>query len=157
MQFKIEQLALAPRNSAQAKQLLTDMGIGDWSEDTVVAEGQVFGKPGKNTADLSFNYTALKDAYELEVLNYKSGPNWIENRPNVVSHIGMHCTAAELDEWFKFFTSRGIRVAQSVFTQSHTNPVIDGKRLYNYVIFDTHEILGVDVKFIVRINMENPS
>jgi hypothetical protein len=33
---------------------------------------------------------------------------------------------------------------------SHTNPVISGKRWYNYVIFDTKEILGVDLKFIVR-------
>ena len=47
---------------------------------------------------------------------------------------------------------RGIKVAQEVFTKSHTNPVIAGKRKYNYVIFDTKEILGVDLKFIVRIN-----
>jgi hypothetical protein len=41
-------------------------------------------------------------------------------------------------------------VAQEVLTQSHTNPVISGKRWYNYVIFDTKDILGVDLKFIVR-------
>ena len=46
-------------------------------------------------------------------------------------------------------------MAQEVMTESHTNPVIAGKRTYNYVIFDTKEILGVDVKFIVRINHDS--
>ena len=46
-------------------------------------------------------------------------------------------------------------MAQEVFTESHTNPVIAGKRSYNYVIFDTREILGVDLKFIVRINKDD--
>ena len=75
-----------------------------------------------------------------------------QSRINSISHLGMHCTADELLNWRDFFDERGIKVAQEVFTKSHTNPVIAGKRKYNYVIFDTKEILGVDLKFIVRIN-----
>jgi hypothetical protein len=78
----------------------------------------------------------------------------MENRtgatPRRASHIGMHCTEAELESWRAFFASRNIAVAQEVFTKSHTNPVIAGKREYHYVIFDTYGILGIDVKFIVR-------
>jgi hypothetical protein len=71
------------------------------------------------------------------------------------SHIGMHCTEDELLDWTKFFTSRGIQIAQQVNTQSHTNPVIAGKRFYTYTIFHTRPILGIDCKFIVRRDVPN--
>jgi hypothetical protein len=67
----------------------------------------------------------------------------------------MHCSGDDLLKWREFFKERQINVAQEVFTESHTNPVIAGKRSYNYVIFDTREILGVDLKFIVRINKDD--
>lgn len=151
--FKIEQIAICPRDPEAAIELLTAMGAGEWAKDHVVASGYVHGKEGTNEADLAFNYE-LNGAYEFEVLHYTSGPNWMSDlfRHNSVSHLGMHCKAWELAEWREFFAARGINVAQEVFTDSHTNPVIAGKRNYNYVIFDTKEILGVDIKFIVRID-----
>lgn len=151
MQFKIEQVALAPWNAKHAKELLQSMGAGDWAEDHVKATGTVLGRVALNEADLSFEYDLL-DGKELEILDYTKGPSWLNGRGSAVSHFGMHCTAAELDEWYRFFASRHIRVVQDVRTLSHTNPMIVGKRLYHYVIFDTRHILGVDLKFIVRLN-----
>lgn len=148
--FQIEQIAFAPSNTKDAMKLLKDMGIGDFVKDTVIAGGKVFGNDGWNKANLKFNYTALKKARELEVLEYTDGPNWIQSQPDCVSHIGMHCTADELVRWRKFFSKRQIAVVQEVMTQSHSNPVIKGKRWYNYCIFGTRSIIGVDVKFIVR-------
>ncbi len=161
MKFMIEQIAICPADPSAAKRLLEDMGAGEWAEDHVVAEGEVFGSPGRNEADLSFNYD-LVGGNEFEVLHYTTGINWMDDREsksdfpratNSVSHLGMHCTSEELDGWREFFKEREIYVAQEVMTESHTNPVIAGKRSYNYVIFDTKEILGVDLKFIVRINL----
>lgn len=152
MKFSIEQIAIAPKDPAAAKELLTAIGAAQWAEDHVVAVGKVFGFDGRNEADLSFNYDIFSGR-EFEVLDYTSGPNWMEDLTrgrNSVSHLGMHCSAEELVEWRKFFADRNIVVAQEVMTESHTNPVIAGKRWYNYVIFDTKEILGVDLKFIVR-------
>ena len=149
LKFKIEQLALCPADPAAAKELLTAMGAGAWAEDHVVAHGSVFGEEGRNEADLAFDYELFKGS-ELEVLHYTEGPNWMRAAPNTVSHIGMHCSHEELLRWREFFDARGIGVAQEVLTESHTNPHIAGKRWYNYVIFDTRPILGVDVKFIVR-------
>ena len=94
MKFQIEQIAIVPKDPIAAKKLLSEIGATEWSEDHVVATGNVF------------------------------------------------------------FANRDIEVAQEVFTDSHTNPVIAGKRSYNYVIFDTKNILGVDLKFIVRINKD---
>src|SRR5690606_13518265 len=91
-----------------------------------------------------------KGANELEVLHYTDGPSWMDCYAPRASHLGMHCTAVELEGWREFFDERDIQVAQEVKTQSHTNPHIAGKRWYNYVIFDTYEILGSDIKFIVR-------
>lgn len=156
MKFFIEQIAICPKDPVKAKELLAAIGAMDWSEDHVVAKGNVYDEPGTNEADLSFNYTIFSGK-EFEVLNYTVGDNWM-NRPdrmNSVSHFGMHCSASELLLWRKFFSGRGIAVAQEVLTESHTNPAIAGKRWYNYVIFDTKEILGVDLKFIVRVNVND--
>ena len=85
------------------------------------------------------------------MLHYTAGENWMEGyRANSVSHLGMHCTELELAEWSVFFAQRGIHSIQDVDTNSHSNPVIAGKRWYHYCIFDTRDILGVDIKFIVR-------
>lgn len=151
MKFIIEQIAICPAKPAEAKKLLEDMGCGGWVEDVVVAEGEVFGIPGENKANLSFNYDMIAGK-EFEVLDYTEGKNWMmfDDRPNTVSHLGMHCSASELSEWRTFFAERGYLVAQEVNTISHTNEVIKGKRTYNYVIFNTRAVLGVDIKFIVR-------
>lgn len=148
--FQIEQVALCPAYTKEALKLLKDMGISEFVKDRVVAKGFVFGEKAFNKADLNFNYTGLQKARELEVLDYVEGDNWMKFQPSAVSHFGMHCTAEELFEWRKFFAKRGVEVAQEVMTQSHTNPHIKGKRWYNYVIFKTRQILGVDIKFIVR-------
>ena len=153
LKFHIEQVAICPTNAAAAITLLTEMGAVSWAKDHVVADGEVFGQLATNEADLSFNYDLMKGGNEFEVLDYTSGPNWMDcdERRNSVSHLGMHCTDDDLENWQEFFTERGIGVVQEVVTKSHTNPVIDGKRLYNYVIFGTKAILGVDLKFIVRL------
>ena len=153
MKFFIEQIAICPKDPKAAKELLEAIGATDWSEDHVKAKGTVYGDNGSNEADLSFNYDIF-DGKEFEVLNYTEGNNWMArpDRFNSVSHLGMHCSAEDLMRWRQFFIERNIPVAQEVFTQSHTNPVIAGKRSYNYVIFDTKGILGVDLKFIVRID-----
>ena len=154
MKFFIEQIALCPPNPASAINFLKQLGLDNWVKDHVVAGGKVFGEPGKNEADLAFNYENTRPEnkpLELEVLHYTSGPNWMAGRPPMVSHLGMHCTAEELDEFRRKFSDMGIRVAQEVFTESHTNPyLLEVKRKYQYVIFDTRDILGVDLKFIVR-------
>lgn len=163
MKFRIEQLAISPADPVKAKELLIAMGFETWVEDHVKAQGEVgYSFNCMNEADLSFNYEAFAGK-EFEVLNYTDGPNWLtsakcmQNRSgssdlSLASHIGMHCTHAELQEWRDFFAARDIRIAQEVFTRSHTNEAIKDTRRYNYVIFDTRAILGIDVKFIVRWN-----
>lgn len=154
--FTIEQIAICPQDPHAAIELLTAMGADEWARDIVVATGSVHGAQGKtNIADLAFNYTLREGEtkpLEFEVLHYRVGANWMrhDTRGPSVSHVGMHCTEEELDEWKRFFQSRDIGIAQEVMTESHSNPVIAGKRWYHYCIFDTREILGVDVKFIVR-------
>ena len=172
--FKIEQVALFTANSENAQRLLAALGLTDWHRDHVVAKGKVFGVRGENEADLSFNYQAgngefVKDGdevsprgykpLELEVLDYTKGPNWMHYNKTVgivsdcgaVSHLGMHVTHEELAEFDAIFAEHGIGIAQAVETQSHTNPAIKDSRRYKYVIYDTRPIIGVDLKFIVRL------
>jgi hypothetical protein len=161
LQFRIEQIAIAPKNTDRAIKLLSDLGLTDWFKDNVVAGGKVFGVEGCNSALLQFNYQSgngndpAGKSLELEVLKYVDGNNWLRRRPeNTVSHLGMHCSAEELADFRAYFNREGISVAQEVITQAHTNPFIKDERRYNYVIFDTVDIIGVDLKFIVRLNMD---
>lgn len=167
MKFKIDQLALhipgagpdSPRE--RALEFLRRCGIDGWTEDRVRAEGVVYGRPASNAATLLFNYEAFAGK-ELEVIRYDDGDNWLDQRSPwsetshrrlrhaEVSHIGMHCTEEELLGWRALMSEFGIRVAQEVQTTLHTNPRIANCRRYNYVIFDTHPLIGVDMKFIVR-------
>lgn len=157
LKFKIEQIAICPPDPERAKALLTKLGAGPWSEDHVMAAGRVRGFGGSNEADLSFEYDMLKAANELEVLHYTDGPHWMQGVAGCVSHFGMHCTADDLHKWRKVFQDEGIAVAQEVNTFSHTNPSIKFSRRYNYVIFATRHILGVDLKFIVRLPAPQPA
>lgn len=154
MKFFIEQIALCPSNTPQARALLIELGLDLWTDDHVKATGYVCGTPGSNEADLAFNYQNTRDGgkpLELELLHYTRGANWMAGREPAVSHLGMHCTADELMSWRQKFAELGISVAQEVFTDSHTNPfLVETGRKYQYVIFDTRDILGVDLKFIVR-------
>lgn len=163
MKFTIEQIAIAPKDPIRAADLLRKMGAEEWTKDQVSARGYVKGEPNANTADLQFNYSlfAGNDSKpgEFEILNYTGGNNWVDsataNQRNIVSHLGMHVTNEQLIDWRKFFANEKIKIAQEVFTHNHTNPIIAGKRCYNYVIFDTRHILGVDIKLIVRQEMNS--
>ena len=153
MQFFIEQVAICPKDPAAAKELLEAIGARVWHDDHVKGGAIVFGEPCQSEADLSFNYEMNRQdgkPLEVEILHYTDGDNWMRDQEPRVSHLGMHCEAVNLKGWIDFFAGRGIDIAQTMSTTSHTNPVIDGKRLYTYVIFDTYFILGVDLKFIVR-------
>lgn len=153
--FFIEQIALCPLDPLRAKSLLQAIGLTDWIEDHVVASGDIgeLGM-GTNEADLRFNYQATRpDAkpLEVEILHYTSGLNWMQRHVPSVSHLGMHVTAEELEEIRAKMTELNIPIAQEVFTESHTNAfLIETGRKYQYAIFDTRAILGVDLKFIVR-------
>jgi hypothetical protein len=165
MKFKIEQIAINPKNPDIAKRLLSDLGLTQWVDDQVKARGEVMGEPDcENTANLSFNYQADRNGdyvkndnafapLEFEILNYVEGENFCDYLPDwQVCHLGMHVTTEQLEEYRDYFNSKNIDVAQEVKTFSHENEVIKGKRLYHYVIFNTQHLIGVNLKFIVRLN-----
>ncbi len=155
MKFHIEQIAIMPRDPIAARELLAAMGAVEWAQDHVTATGEVFGENiGVSEAELSFNYQMNRQdgkPIEFEILHYvKDSEHWLEGAAPSVSHLGMHTSAEDLEKWRKFFADRGMTIAQELVTRHHTNPVIAGKKWYNYVIFDTRRILGVDIKMIVR-------
>lgn len=156
---------------------MKDLGLDQWIVDTVSAEGltRPYVKGGRelkndvgpseevsllacrNEAQLNFNYQVDNGAkpLEFEILDYKRGLNWLGTiRDATVSHFGMHCQESDLLEIEAIMTKHGCKIAQDVRTVSHTNPAIKDTRRYHYVIFNTREILGTDLKFIVRRNIQ---
>lgn len=160
MKFRFEQLALAINalREPEALALLADLGVETWVHDNVEAEGKVHNHNAVNYAALSFNYTALEDMRELELLRYRDGPNWITPldsnvQRTCVSHLGTHCTEEELAQWRQtLIYKHHLQIVQEVFTQNHVNPEIAGKRWYHYVIFGARHLIGTDLKFIVRMD-----
>lgn len=162
--FKIEQIAIAPRSPEKARALLAALGASDWFEDVVVAEGQVLGEEKQtNVASLAFNYQLARDdnkPLEFEVLDYRAGRNWVDETPpgrNCVSHLGVHCSPTDLVSVGSIMRRHGCDIVQEVNTVSHTNPAIANSRRYRYVIYGTRHILGVDLKFIVRRELQQPA
>ena len=154
--LKIEQVAITGPCPNEIINNLKKIGLREWSTDTVVTKGTVFGEEDvTNVAELNFNYDL---GFELEVLKYLAGANWHERRQShrpFLSHIGMHVdTDEELDGWKRIMKGMGIGIAQEVKTLSHTNPIIAGKRNYHYVVFDSVDKLGFDLKLIKRIIKE---
>jgi hypothetical protein len=154
--MKIDQIAIAtddPINSMIKLSIALGLNPGSWVQDTVEATANVFGVAGTNTAQLNFNYDLN---FELEVLRYEKGDNWHQRRIEqgavfpFLSHLGAHCTEDECQEHILRMERIGVGIAQEVWTKSHTNPVIAGKRLYHYVVFDSLAKFGFDLKLIVR-------
>lgn len=154
--MKIEQIAIATENTDQAKEIIENLkkiGLTDWVEDTVTAQGTVFGKTACNKALLNFNYQL---GFELEILTYLSGDNWHKERSKTQSfpfqsHLGLHVERKELVEIKERMALIGCGIAQEVYTLEHTNPVIAGKRKYHYIVFDSREKFGFDLKLIERM------
>lgn len=153
MNFKIEQIAIIlPTINKGGKELLAAIGLNEWTRDIVIADGTVKGIPALNKAELNFNYQ-VGENLEFELLEYTVGDNWRSGHSGV-SHFGMHVTAGELEVWRALFDSHKVPVVQEVKTVSHTNPKIKDSRRYHYVIFGTRPMIGVDLKFIVRLNLD---
>lgn len=154
--MKIEQIAFGTTSKKAKSDLIENLskfGWKTWSNDRVEATGIIFGVEGKNSAELSFNYDF---GLELEILTYIDGLNWHgkrnpEGKEIFLSHLGLHVSAQELETIKLIMEFMGIGIAQEVYTDSHTNPVIKGKRKYHYVVFDSEEKLGFDLKLIERI------
>ncbi len=157
--MKIEQIAIATKDTKQAEEIINNLkriGLNEWVEDTVTAEGKVFNKGVTNVAQLNFNYQL---GFELEILTYLAGENWHMKRVDEMdfpfqSHMGLHVDKKEMQEMKSKMSSIGCGIAQEVYTLSHTNPAIAGKRKYHYVVFDSREKLGFDLKLIERIILD---
>lgn len=147
--------APGPLAEAEIKNML-GLANADWTEDYVTGDVKVFGgDPSVSKAKLQFNYDL---GIEVEILTYLEGPNWHRERERhsrhnddfefnprreaFVSHLGFHVNDEDMPllPW---------RVAQSMITTFHSNPAIAG-RSYEYVIYDTKDMLGVDLKYIKR-------
>lgn len=157
--MKLEQIAIATNNPRKTMDFLNAIfSLSTWSQDTVIANAMVFGaEPEDNKAQLNFNYEL---GVELEVLEYQEGNNWHKARVAAgatfpfLSHIGYHCTEEEAQLQIELMRAIGVGIAQEVFTTSHTNEVIAGKRLYHYIVFDSAHAIGFDLKLIVRRDAE---
>lgn len=153
---KIDQVAYyAGCGILAMKERLKPLGLTEWVDDHVIAEGRVFGMPVRNEADLSFNYQM---GFEYELLYY-----WGSHRTHwhgvrsadrlgevFLSHMGTHVPNIEraIAPWLQ----RGVLIAQEVLTKSHTNAyLIEKGRTYHYCVLETRALLGWDIKFIERI------
>ena len=148
--FTIDQIALRVTSEA-AQNLLIDMGAKLWHYDLAEAEGTVNGISGENAVDSRFSFDFSPEKLEVELMRYLEGPNWLADKPGaVVACLGMYCEEVEIEGWKRFFEEHEIKLVQESWTKKHTHLERQGKRRYHYCIFETRELLGVDLKFIVK-------
>ena len=151
---KFDQLAIVV-DSLTRQDALTRLGA--WTADTVVTKGvDNAGHLIENRARLMFNYDQWP--MEYEVLLYEEGWNWHMLNPfqdsPYLSHYGQHVPAGAAGYEAIESAKEQWPVLQESVTQSHTNPTIAESRRYRYVIFDTREHLGAELKLIQRLTIE---
>jgi hypothetical protein len=162
--FKIEQIEIRPENRERARKLLEKIGLTNWIDDLAAACGTVGERTVQNVAQLSCCYDGEPAGpLKLELINFPSGANCMDgitqtlsskmgdDTGSIISHIGMHCTLAELAQWRALLNEEGIAVVQETTTTSHANPAVANSRRYLFCTFGTRHILGCDLKFIVRL------
>lgn len=154
--FKLDQVAFYAADLPRLTQRLSNQfGLTEWVHDFAIGDGFVFGVPVMDiVGELWFNY---QTGLEVELLRYHSPMNWHavrDPRTPVMrpffSHIGTHVedmAVARLP-----YEAAGWKVAQELWTKSHTNQYLkDRGRTYHYVVWDSRDIIGFDVKLIQRI------
>lgn len=170
-----DQLALATQFPHQ----LMGMLPGVWSQDEVSSEVNLLGfhEIQNITFRLFYNYEQDIPFKELELIQFMSYHNFhsFSNHaisplglyaPSLydrfkysgklrpfISHIGIHCSEKEGEDWRAHFKSYGIDVAHEDWSYAHTNPVIAGKRKYHNIIFASRRALGFDFKACIRVNI----
>lgn len=157
MSIKIEQVAIGVRKGSKemVQNIIDLLGATNWILDTVKFSGKVFGEETKSTeAILNFNYDLIP-GIEFEILEYTDGDNWHKHRAigeNIfLSHLGLHVDSfEELACIRKRLMKAGINVAQESHTYSHENVNVPEGRSYYYLIFDSIDVLGFDLKIIHR-------
>lgn len=155
MNINIEQVAIAVGDIEERLRYYEAMGH-EFVRDEVVAHGEVYGQKmvGGNIAYLAFNYTIIPGK-ELELIEYMDGDNWLAHsgrahRPSM-SHMGMHVES--IADWVEE-NDPPWGIAQEVRTVSHTNPaVVEAGRRYHYLIWDSRDDLGFDLKLIERLSV----
>lgn len=145
LNMKVDQIAFIAHNDQDERDIKARFNLSEdsWTEDFVLAKGQVRGEDGENFAKLLFNYD---QGIEIEILRYLNGPNYASDIPGGhLCHIGMHYSGeGEVPSFGK--------VIQTVETQTHTNQfLLDTGRHYRYTIYDTRATAGVYLKVIERI------
>ena len=157
----MNKFAIACKNPDEVKKWLNAiLGVDEWHEDLVVAEGQVHPHQRpldkhKNKAELNFNYQLGQ--FEFELIHYKAGRNWLQDintqEDNFLSHLGFHIDDPKRFEAVYKELKEHFNIAQEVVTESHTNEAIKDERRYRYVIFNSRNMLGFDLKIIQRLGL----
>lgn len=159
---KIEQIAFHTNDIDHTKDQYYPLGIRKWESDIVTAKGTLhiseYGdteiREITNVARLEFNYDM---EVELELIQYLAGDNWhsYQRRTGTFqSHMSYHVEDMQFE--VQRLKNAGLRVIQEVKTLSHTNPhLLQNGRKYHYVIFDSRDKLGFDLKLIKRIEKDS--
>ena len=160
--MKIEQIAIATESIKQSEEIINNLkkiGLDEWVQDTVTAHGTVFDK--NNVVNEGHRMPLSLRGFELEILTYLAGSCWHDRRHYsndipfpFLSHMGLHVDKENMRKMKAKMSIIGCSIAQEIYTISHTNPAINGKRKYHYVVFDSIDKLGFDLKLIERIMLE---
>ena len=153
LQFVADQIMIRPENAAMAMELLTAMGCGRWYGEHVVSAGGVFDDVAGNESEHAINKNTFSGPCDLQVVDYTSGANWMDVRPDSDPHrvgcLSMQVTEKELQRWRRLFHSFSIDVVQEMTAQVIPDSSRLPKRQELSVVFDTHAILSVDIRFMV--------
>lgn len=153
---KIDQVAFYTEDLARTREEFGRLfGMTDWIQDIAIGHGTVFDVPiSHQVGELWFNY---QNGFEVELLHYHTPVHWHAvrggQRSPRLSHLGIHVQDMALARLP--YEKAGWKVAQELWTDSHTNPYLRERgRTYHYVVWDSRDFVGFDLKLIQRIEQK---
>ncbi len=150
----LEQIAFhAADPMAMRESLYRRFGMKEWVMDEVTGVAEIFGEERSTPihAHLMFNHDM---PVEYEIINAEGSTCWHyirdkdKQQMNFLSHMACHVPniVAALEHL-------PYPIAQTMVTFNHTNAyLVRENRTYIYVVLDTVNIFGFDLKLIQRIN-----
>lgn len=150
--YQFHQVAMYfPGGPWQAKSYMNALGYSNWHSDRATLHGFLDTEEVNTEAVMCFNYDIMP--MELELLYYSGPSRWagVDALAHpFVSHMSVYTDDVVADT--KRMTQRfGAAPFHRFITKNHTNPRVAGKKRFIESIFNTHAIMGFDIKLIQKV------
>jgi hypothetical protein len=134
------------------------MGYNDWVRDEALYVGSWEDNPVECRAHLAFNYQAIMGNLELEFFWYSDGESPMIARASGRTDLFISHMSAYVNDVDEIAAGLSDSLGEPYYkreTHDHQNAHVKGIKRFREYVWNTHEVIGYDLKIIQRISHED--